>query len=469
MMSGKSGILADYEFTGDAGPEKRLGFLYLPFTVPEKACTIEVEYEYQGKGPGETTVDIGLFQPGTVDLITGMKNLRGWSGSNKKSFTVSREAATPSYLPGDIPPGEWKVILGLYKIPDQGLRYRVKVRVYEGCLKTSSQSLPETSELVQGDSPKGWVKGDLHMHSVHSDGDSTLDQIAEVAGSLGLDFVSVTDHNVVSHIAELGFRSRFLGKVFFLRGVELTTYRGHMNVYGVSEIPEFRIRSDEELKEVVAYLRSRGAFLSINHPKPLGPDWEFENLSFADSLEVFHSVWEFNNYVSLRKWDQLLNNGFRIGLVGGSDAHEMRGMTSILLPGTPTTWVYVDKLSEEGLLDGLRKQRVFVSESPSGPRITLEAHADGKHYPLGGIVNSKEVKLRLRAEGGRGQSYRVISGGEVVASGVLDSDVFEKVFQIHLSSPYVRAELVREAQAIDDPYHMENIISALTAPIYLKV
>jgi len=464
MLNSVKPIL-EYEFNGEASPSMAGSFAYLPFTIPDGVCTIEVEYEFAGKSPEEAVVDIGLLEPGSRELVEGMKFLRGWSGSNKKKFTVSRVYATPSYTAGDIRSGEWSVILGFYKVPRAGLSYTVKVKVYRECAEGQGRQLSPGAPAAK----RGWIKGDLHLHSVHSDGDSTLEEIASVARELGLDFVSVTDHNTVSHIAEMGWRSGFINGIFFLRGVEMTSYKGHMNVYGVSETPEFRVSSASELAKVVKHIRGQGALLSVNHPKPLGPDWELGDMSFADAVEVFHSVWEFNNYISLKRWDELLDKGYRLGLVGGSDAHEIKGKKSLLAPGTPTTWVYVEELSEEGLLQGIRSQRVFVSESPLGPKLILKA-SDGKHELwTGDVASSGGLDVVIQVEGAKAQLLRIVAGGEVVYREAITSDPLVRKVRVNVKSPYVRAEILREVADADEPYHMENILSALSNPIYVNV
>ena len=48
-----------------------------------------------------------------------------------------------------------------------------------------------------------WLAGDLHTHTVHSDGALTVAELAALAAGRGLDFIAVTDHNTVSHHAEL--------------------------------------------------------------------------------------------------------------------------------------------------------------------------------------------------------------------------------------------------------------------------
>jgi hypothetical protein len=57
-----------------------------------------------------TVIDLGLRDP---------QGQRGWSGGNKDTSTVGDISdATPSYRPGAIQPGEWKLILGIPNVRD---------------------------------------------------------------------------------------------------------------------------------------------------------------------------------------------------------------------------------------------------------------------------------------------------------------------------------------------------------------
>ncbi|MCA9016584.1 MAG: hypothetical protein KDA77_14725, partial [Planctomycetaceae bacterium] len=55
----------------------------------------------------------------------------------------------------------------------------------------------EPVQLKETDSQK-WYKGNLHTHSLWSDGDDYLEMIADWYKSHGYDFLSFTDHNVLS-------------------------------------------------------------------------------------------------------------------------------------------------------------------------------------------------------------------------------------------------------------------------------
>src|SRR5439155_10721908 len=50
----------------------------------------------------------------------------------------------------------------------------------------------------------GRYRGDLHSHTVHSDGTITVADRVHGAVEKGMDFLAITDHNTISHYRELG-------------------------------------------------------------------------------------------------------------------------------------------------------------------------------------------------------------------------------------------------------------------------
>ena len=43
----------------------------------------------------------------------------------RREFVITPEAATPGYLPGELEPGTWQVMIGLYRLPAGGAEYQV--------------------------------------------------------------------------------------------------------------------------------------------------------------------------------------------------------------------------------------------------------------------------------------------------------------------------------------------------------
>src|SRR2546423_14090970 len=123
---------------------------------------------------------------------------------------------------------------------------------------------------------------------------------------------------------------------------------------------------------------ARGAVGGISRPNSSGAPWEYSNEAGFHAIEVGTGPWAQLNSASLARWDGLLRRGVRCAAVGGSDTHYLhrrdvapRHADSI---GTPTTWVHVDGAPTVAtILAALRDGRSFVSESPRGPQIYLDA------------------------------------------------------------------------------------------------
>ena len=64
-------------------------------------------------------VPLGVIEPGPLTL--GAATFRGYSGGATRSVTIGRDRSTPGYLAGPIPPGQWHVLLGLYKVAPDGV------------------------------------------------------------------------------------------------------------------------------------------------------------------------------------------------------------------------------------------------------------------------------------------------------------------------------------------------------------
>jgi DNA polymerase (family 10) len=72
-------------------------------------------------------------------------------------------------------------------------------------LLAGQHRLPKLVELTN-------IKGDLHVHSLWSDGIDSIETIADKALSLGYEYVAITDHSVSLHVARGLSLERVLGK-----------------------------------------------------------------------------------------------------------------------------------------------------------------------------------------------------------------------------------------------------------------
>jgi len=81
------------------------------------------------------------------------------------TFTISSTDATPSYLPGPISPGRWKLLIGVPNIRPKSVS-SFEAQVYfnrSADVHSSFIDLPLRQE-------SRWYRGDFHMHTGHSDG-----------------------------------------------------------------------------------------------------------------------------------------------------------------------------------------------------------------------------------------------------------------------------------------------------------
>ena len=418
----------------------RLAWLERPFDVPPGTARIDVDTSYTDREQG-TAIEFGLYDP---------VRFRGASRTSKSRFFVSRTAATPSYQPGDLPHGTWRLLMGVPSIREGiASTYRVVVRLTpDGPSQPAPFDVPERSART---GPR-WYQGDLHAHTMHSDGfgcdgdeghakPCAAYLVAEAAARRGLDFVAITDHNTTSHHAGmLEIQARY-DDLLLLRGQEVTTFYGHANVFGTSEPVDFRIGHKGMMaNDVFAGARRLGGLISINHPgretgeRCTGCGWSAPGTDYArvDAIEVVNGRVVSGPTAGEPFWHARLNEGHRLTGVGGGDDHAggTRAGSGI---GTPTTVVFAEALTESALLAGIRAGHVYIkTRGPEGPDVRLTAPAVGAAMgdaamgdaAMGDILpigsRPKRVAFRVSVERGQGQRVQVIRNGETVAGALVE-------------------------------------------------
>lgn len=330
------------------GPDDQIENRYLrvPFAVDPGTGSLEVRLAYD-------------TSRGVVDLgCEGPAGWRGWSGGARSRYAITRDGATPGYLPGEPEPGEWHVVLGLHQLPPEGLEVRLDIFTpAEGPVEREVQA--PVADHTRGSAralpaPAGlqWIAGDFHAHTVHSDGSLSIGELAARAVSNGLDFLAVTDHNTTSHHAHLpavGARH----DVILVPGQEVTTARGHANALGDVGWVDFR-RPTATWQEQVS---AAGGVMSVNHAIAGDCSWLHPMPQGSHAVELWHSsslrdpaatsVWTL-----WRRWDASAVP------IGGSDFH--RPGQGIVLGG-PTTWVASEDRTPEAVVDAVRAGRTAIS------------------------------------------------------------------------------------------------------------
>lgn len=362
-------------------PEQRAAsiYQYVPFDVPAGAQGISITLRYDRAA---AVLDLGALDP---------ERFRGWSGSARDSVVIAAAAATPGYLPGPLLAGTWSVMFGLHRIPTDGAAYELEIEI--GALRPDPlppppprPERPPRRELPARDGRR-WLAGDLHAHTVFSDGTLTIDQLACLAAARGLDYLAVTDHNSTSHHPHLPAAAAHAG-ILLVPGQEVTTDHGHANCFGDTGWIDFRQPSDAWLGTATR----AGGLLSINHPLAGDCRWRRPMTGRPPLAEVWHSSWDRTAPLPLAWW-----LGWGAGdPIGGSDYH---GREADSLPGQPTTWVEAE---DDDVIGALAAGRTAVSATRDGPvllrlgddLLALDAEGTVLHDPEGSRpVTGRDARL----------------------------------------------------------------------------
>jgi hypothetical protein len=355
--------------------ERQGEYFTLPFTMPPETESLSFTYRYKrhqesaGKD-GFTSrleiniIDLGLIAPDGVQV--------GASGADKTEIQISETYATPGYRTCRLLPGEWQILVGAYKVASEGVTV-----VYE------LSFTPKRLRLL---------KGDLHAHTVASDGVLTAEELAQHALRHGLNFLAITDHNQMISAEALPS----IPGLTLIPGIEWTHYKGHANFMGVDEpyAGSFMANTVEEVLARFQSAREREALIMICHPFDEGCPFLFDidSLPF-DLLEIWNGPMRMSNIQAIGLWSGMLIAGKKVPICGGSDYHRSQ---LFLFPGGPTTCVYAMSSGRSDILSALRQGHAYVVYAPDGPMLEMTAG----DAILGDSVTFPQVReIRVKVSG----------------------------------------------------------------------
>jgi predicted metal-dependent phosphoesterase TrpH len=398
------------------------GYVLVPFDVPPDVKRLDVSFSYTGR-EDHTTLDLGLLDP---------QRFRGWSGGNKHTFSIGIADATPSYLPGPLPSGTWKLLIGVaYLAAGHTTNYQAHIHF----IRTNEVDTTDfaASPLATGDR---WYRGDLHMHTAHSDGTCTsqsgktvpcpLFVTVEDAVKQKLDFIAITDHNTVSHYDDERELQPYFDRILLIPGREITTYSGHANVFGPTDFIDFRseIKGAPSINQVFRTAQAAGGFVSVNHPGDptgascIGCGWSITDTDWnlVNGIEAVNGEDPQHYEADIRFWDRQLAKGYRLVAVGGSDTHRPERGTI----GHPTTVVHAQELSVNGILNAIRAGHDCIDLTASHDKtIDLQGSDGASHAAMGEILaaaRNDRVGLTAHVTGSSGSTLRWLVDGNPLST-----------------------------------------------------
>jgi hypothetical protein len=341
------------------------------------------------------------------NLITlGLFDPHGFRGNAHRhppdqKVILSSETATAGFIPGAIQSGSWLAQLAIHAVlaDVQPCIYSLDIELLPPDKTGQTAHQPALAQLGQSTAGKAsWLRGELHSHTIHSDGTLTPQELIAQAQQNRLDFLAITDHNTNSALREiertalntlkngyLTLKNGYLG-LLIIPGIELTTFHGHALALGVESWVDWRTGyRGWKMEDAARLTRAMGGVFIIAHPNDVGTPictgckWEYADidLDLVDGIEIWNGRWSGSvdkNPKGLQTWQTLQEGPHRNPATCGADYHQ----TGEWGEGIPITYVYARSRSAPAVLEGIRRGRVILS---SGPWLSLQVSASEGSEP----------------------------------------------------------------------------------------
>lgn len=221
-----------------------------------------------------------------------------------------------------------------------------------------------------------WFKGNLHTHTVNSDGDSSPDAVVRWYKEHGYDFLSLTDHNYLTPTDGLSDVFGAPGKFLMVPGEEVTSgYEGaplHINALDVRSWiePASGDSVADTLQRNIDRILGADALPSVNHPNfrwAMSTE-DLLKLRNLKLFEVYNGHPTVNNYGGGGRpgleemWDALLTAGSRTYGIAVDDAHHFKTLgQQYSNPGRGWVMVKADELTVPALMRALKNGEFYAS------------------------------------------------------------------------------------------------------------
>lgn len=254
----------------------------------------------------------------------------------------------------------------------------------------------------------GFLFGDLHQHTAHSDGCGSIEELWIAARDRrGLDFAAITDHDhfcrrvlgpatwqITTQLAA-GFDEP--GRFVAIPAYEFTGPRhpgpGHKCIYFGDRVPE-RV-PDRDIDAVLAVVRETNAIAVPHHVAWTGADFAHHDPAIQPVWEIcsVHGCYEgegacpahpprADHVIPGHFVRDALDAGLRFGFIGSTDSHGLDWHHGIARWRNPyrsgLACVVGAEPTRAGILDALRARRCYAT---TGAKIAVRAELDGA--PLG--------------------------------------------------------------------------------------
>lgn len=487
LVCGGAAIEPDVVVSGSFPESLSRSYVMLPFEVPPGTTQVRVKYCYEGGG-NTVDLGVWQARDGAAPWGDAQFRGWGGSSHPDVALTVQGFSSeedyladpklhrpgrtTRGFLPGELPPGTWAAELGVaYVVPEAGgtgaADFRVEIELSDDPAFDDEPYVPTPYDETPASTEPGWYVGDLHVHAEHSAlGDATMREVFDAAfdppgaGGADLDFIALSDYVTTSAWPEIGrYQADYPGKLV-IRSAEIITYQGHANQHRALEYVDHRagpvheldtatgeltlLRAERPPAEMFAQIEAAGGLAQINHaascPSSVpycaaacrGCSWDYtpaqsgyDKVGAIEGPSGVLIAWGAFGPQAVQFWQDRLDEGHRIAVVGVSDSHRAGGGDSPI--GGRVTVVYAEQLSEQGVLDAIRAGHTYAKIYASEPDLRFTAEGDGGgsgmmgdaipdpsatlHAEVLGVPASPPYRLRLVHDGATADEVDVVAPG----------------------------------------------------------
>ncbi|ASA22389.1 CehA/McbA family metallohydrolase [Paenibacillus donghaensis] len=225
-------------------------------------------------------------------------------------------------------------------------------------------------------------KGNIHAHSVRSDGMYTVEQMIAAYRSKSYDFMCLSDHEIYFHSDEYDTETFIMLDGYEMAcNMERDTTGQQYHLHGLldrSRKVEKPFQHDEEhekpdyenldtIQQLIDEMRSKGNLVIMNHP-----EWSKNREEDLLQLEGYAAIEIYNHQSEIQEavgygvsyWDYVLKRGKQVNAIAADDAHG--GPTDMAVSEFYGGWIVVeaDQLEQQAIIEAIKAGQYYSSNGP---------------------------------------------------------------------------------------------------------
>ncbi len=296
-----------------------------------------------------------------------------------------------------------------------------------------------SNSVLSAQTKLSWYKGNTHVHTLNSDGDSTPDDVVKWYRENGYNFLVLTDHNFLTKVDALNALHGADKQFLVIKGEEVTDRFGDkpIHINGLDLEKEIQPQGGNSVADVIQRnvdaIREVKGVPHINHPN-FGWSITAEDLRKVRNnklFEIYNGHPLVNNLGGGDRpgleevWDIILTSGQLLYGIAVDDAHHFKRPWDKTASKPGQGWIVVrtTSLSSQAILAAMESGEFYASTG-----VELNDYQ----------ANEKSITITIKEE--RTSKYRVQfigNGGRVLSEAVKSP----AMYTIKGNEGYVRAKI----------------------------